>query len=428
MTDFVMLRLLAGDGGRGKVSFRREKYVPKGGPDGGDGARGGNVVLRAVESLSTLKQYAGEVELSAQPGENGGSRQKYGKKGADLVLEVPVGTEVWSVAENYIARVRRLRLGMDEFFKRGDVKPVKFYLEKEGNTPDPRRADEWLEPISGEPLTDEARQDLLDPSLPNRVPEYLEESKVLLATLKEVGQELVVCQGGYGGRGNTAFKGSTNTTPLEAEYGTTGEKRVVVLELKLLADIGFVGYPNAGKSTLLSVLTEAKPKVANYPFTTLEPHLGIFRSQEGANTSVQELVLADIPGLIAGASEGKGLGFQFLRHVENCSQLLFVLALDETVLFDDTLTDVDRAHQLVQQYQALLAELEAHQLALLEKPRLIAINKVDLYSPELQNEIAQMFQAEEIDVQFISAATLQGVSELRRILAEGVLASEHRSE
>ena len=396
MTDFVMLRLLAGDGGKGKVSFRREKHIPKGGPDGGEGARGGSVIFRAVTSLSTLKQYAGEVELAAQRGANGGPRQMSGKSGEDLVLEVPVGTEIWSVAENHIARQRRMRLGMNETFKRGDVRPIKYYLEEEGGHAEKRPEDVWIEPISGEVLEDQVLTQLTNSGLPNDLPEHLEDKKVLLATLRE--------------------PGSTNTTPLEAEHGTTGEKRVVALELKLLADVGFVGYPNAGKSTLLSVLTDAKPKVANYPFTTLEPHLGILRSQEGSNTTAKELVLADIPGLISGASEGKGLGFQFLRHVENSSQLLFVLALDEMVLFDEALTDIDRAQQLLQQYQSLLEELDAHHKQLLEKPRLVAINKVDLYSPELQNEIAQLFTAEDIEVLFISAATLQGVPELRQAL------------
>ena len=416
MTDFVMLRLLAGDGGKGKVSFRREKHIPKGGPDGGEGARGGSVIFRAVTSLSTLKQYAGEVELAAQRGANGGPRQMSGKSGEDLVLEVPVGTEIWSVAENHIARQRRMRLGMNETFKRGDVRPIKYYLEEEGGHAEKRPEDVWIEPISGEVLEDQVLTQLTNSGLPNDLPEHLEDKKVLRATLREPGQEVVICQGGFGGRGNIAFKSSTNTTPLEAEHGTTGEKRVVALELKLLADVGFVGYPNAGKSTLLSVLTDAKPKVANYPFTTLEPHLGILRSQEGSNTTAKELVLADIPGLISGASEGKGLGFQFLRHVENSSQLLFVLALDEMVLFDEALTDIDRAQQLLQQYQSLLEELDAHHKQLLEKPRLVAINKVDLYSPELQNEIAQLFTAEDIEVLFISAATLQGVPELRQAL------------
>lgn len=418
MTDLIMLRLIAGDGGQGKVSFRREKYVPKGGPDGGDGGKGGNVVLKAVESLSTLRQYAGVVELVAEPGQEGGRRKKFGKQGSSLVVEVPAGTEVWSLAENHIARQRRLRLGINGLFKRGEVESQKFYLEKEGQSPEARPEDDWLEPKSGEALEEGELENLFGTQNPEKLPNFAKDRGVLLAKLLEPGQEVVICQGGFGGRGNTYFKSAANTTPLEAEYGTTGEKRLVVLELKLLADIGFVGYPNAGKSTLLSVLTEAKPKIANYPFTTIEPNLGIFVSHHSGDSSDRkELILADIPGLIEGASEGKGLGHQFLRHVENCSELLFVLALGDEVLFDESLSDQRRAEVLFEQYQSLLAELESHQLDLLKKPRRVVINKLDLYSDDLKHAISQVFSENNTDIQFISAATLEGISELRQQLA-----------
>lgn len=411
MTDLVTLRLLAGDGGRGRVSFRREKYVQKGGPNGGDGGDGGSVILRAVENLSTLKKYAGAVEFKADSGDPGGKQKSYGKKGENLILEVPIGTEVWSVAENGVAWRRRSHLGSDWVFKRSDIKHEKFYLEKEGAAPDPLPPDEWLNPKTGETLEDDISQTLASFEVSARDEDFLEDQRVLLTTLSEPGQEIVVCQGGFGGRGNTAFKGSTNTTPLEAEHGSLGEKRIVVLELKLLADVGFVGFPNAGKSTLLSVLTDAKPKIANYPFTTLEPHLGIFRLRQG--DEVHELVLADIPGLISGASQGKGLGFQFLRHVENCSKLLYVLALDETVLYDENLKDQARAEQLLQQYHDLVAELQARQPDLLKKPALIVVNKVDIYSEELKSAIASVLNAEKLSWQFISSATQEGFPELR---------------
>lgn len=414
MTDLITLRLLAGDGGRGRVSFRREKYVQKGGPDGGDGGDGGSVILRAVETLSTLKKYAGAVEFEAGSGEPGGKKKSFGKKGADLILEVPVGTEVWSVAENPPAWRRLRQIGSDQVFKRGDIRHEKFYLEKEGAAPENLPEDEWLNPKTGETLDPKISQVLADfetSKQDNQLTDNFEDQRVLLTTLSEPGQEIVVCQGGFGGRGNTAFKGSTNTTPLEAEYESIGEKRIVILELKLLADVGFVGYPNAGKSTLLSVLTDAKPKIANYPFTTLEPHLGVFRSHQ--NQELRELVLADIPGLIAGASKGKGLGFQFLRHVENCSKLLYVLALDETSLFDTTLTDQEKAKQLLQQYRDLVAELKARQPKLVEKPFLVAVNKIDIYSEELKTAIAKTLTAADLPWLFISAATLEGIPELR---------------
>lgn len=414
MTDLITLRLLAGDGGRGRVSFRREKYVQKGGPDGGDGGDGGNIILRSTESLSTLKKYAGVVQLEAGSGEPGGKKKSFGKKGADLILEVPVGTEIWSVAENQASLHRRREIGIDEILKRSEVRHEKFYLEKEGVAPEAMGADPWLDPKSSQLLDQETSEFLSNFETSNQDENLLKDQRVLLAVLSEPGQELIVCQGGFGGRGNTHFKGSTNTTPLEAEYETPGEKRIVVLELKLLADIGFVGYPNAGKSTLLSVLTDAKPKIANYPFTTLEPQLGIFRSHQG--DSVHELVLADIPGLIAGASQGKGLGFQFLRHVENCSKLLYVLAFDELVLFDENMTDQEKAEHLLQQYNSLVAELKARQPKLTKKPFLVVVNKTDLYNEELKMAIFKVLNEAELPWHFISAATLDGIQELRKKL------------
>jgi GTP-binding protein len=415
MTDLIMLNLLAGDGGLGRVSFRREKHIQKGGPDGGDGGNGGNVILRATHSLSTLKKYAGVVELTAGHGENGGKRKSFGKRGEDLIIDVPVGTEIWGIAENHIAQQRRKRLGVNQVFKRSDVKAEKFYIEKEGVSPEERPEDEWLSAGLNQELSAEEIANLTSSESLSQSPEYFDQHRVLLVRMSEPGQKAVICQGGFGGRGNTAFKGSTNTTPLEAEYGSTGEKRIIILELKLLADVGFVGYPNAGKSTLLSVLTEAKPKIANYPFTTLEPHLGIFVSQQGGDLP-RELILADIPGLISGASQGKGLGFQFLRHVENCSKLLFVLALDEVTLFDNQLTDSKKAKLLHQQYQDLLAELEARNPSLLAKPRLLVVNKIDIYPPKLQAAIKKTFDKLSLSWQFISAATLEGIPELRQKL------------
>lgn len=400
MTDLIILKLEAGDGGNGRVSFRREKYVAKGGPSGGQGGNGGDVIIRGTRNMATLKKYAGQIEYSAADGNPGGSKQMSGHKGDSIVLEVPVGTEIWAAAENELARKRRMILGINQLWKRNDIFPEKYYVEKEGQQPPVRPEDPWVSALEGEI---EAKE---DDELIRQA--YKNPQKVKLATITEHGQEVILCQGGFGGRGNESFKSSVNTTPLEAEYGTIGEKRLIVFELKLLADVGLVGFPNAGKSTLLSVLTKARPKIANYPFTTLEPHLGVMSSEDGK----KEVVIADIPGLIEGASEGKGLGLDFLRHVENCSFLLFVLSLDETVVFDESLTDEMRAQRFMEQFDSLSKELAQHGRDVSSKPFKIAVNKTDLYSEELIDTVRSLFAGKDMEVQFISAATGQNLDEL----------------
>lgn len=280
--DSVKIHVKAGDGGVGCVSFRREKFIPKGGPDGGDGGRGGDVILRANKQLNTLLDYQYKTRYKAPRGEHGLGANKTGKSGHDVVLEVPTGTIVRD-------------LGSDE--------------------------------IVG---------DLLDHD-----------------------QNLVVAKGGRGGRGNAAFATSTNQAPREYELGGQGEEREIELELKLLADVGLVGYPNAGKSTLISVISAARPKIAEYPFTTLVPNLGIVRVETG-----RSFVVADIPGLIKGAHAGKGLGVQFLRHIERTKVLVFLIEATTNNPKED--------------YLVLLNELKLFNRDLPRKPKIIALTKIDL--------------------------------------------------
>ncbi|MGQ9561609.1 MAG: GTPase ObgE [Candidatus Oleimicrobiaceae bacterium] len=279
--DFARIAVKAGDGGNGCVSFRREKYVPKGGPDGGDGGDGGDVIVEADEHLATLLDFRYRHCFVAKRGGHGQGANRAGKRGEDVVVRVPVGTIVRDA-----------------------------------------------------------------------------ESGRIMADLVGHGQRVVVARGGKGGRGNAHFATPTHRAPRECEPGQTGEERTLELELKVLADVGLVGLPNAGKSTLLSRLSAARPKVADYPFTTLSPHLGIVRGAE------LTFVMADIPGLIEGAHSGKGLGVQFLRHIERTRLLVFVI-------------DV-AAGAPSEAYDVLCRELGAYSAALLEKPRLVALNKIDL--------------------------------------------------
>src|SRR6266508_2115122 len=279
--DRARVRVRAGDGGRGSISFRKEAHVPRGGPDGGDGGRGGDVVLRTDAQTSTLSDFRFRRALKAHAGGAGGGRDRTGRSAKDLVVKVPAGTIVRDAA-------------------------------------------------SGEVVAD------------------------LVAT----GQDLVIARGGKGGRGNAKFKSSTHRAPRIAEDGQPGEEREVELELKLIADVGLVGLPNAGKSSLLAALTRAQPKIAAYPFTTLSPNLGALRTED------RELVVADIPGLIEGAHEGAGLGEEFLRHIERTRLLVHVV----DVARDDPAADVG----------VIDAELAAYGRGIVGLPRLFALNKVDL--------------------------------------------------
>lgn len=321
--DYVTITVRSGKGGAGSAHFRREKFEPKGGPDGGDGGAGGSVLLEGDDNLYTLLDLRYNRHHFAQSGEPGGGSGKSGKSGDDIVLRVPLGT---------VAR----------------------------------------DSETGE----------------------------ILAEIVEQGQRAPLAQGGRGGLGNTHFKSSTNQAPRYAQPGEPGEEREVTLELKLLADVGLVGFPNAGKSTLVSALSAAKPKVADYPFTTLEPNLGMVYLGDW-----RSFVVADIPGLIEGASEGRGLGHQFLKHVERNAVLLFCVAAD--------------AEDPGARYQTLLDELQAFSPHLMAKPRLVALTKMDLVGPELADawvEEARTGFPDDVEVLPISAVAQRGLDRLKERL------------
>jgi len=321
--DYVTITVRSGKGGAGSVHFRREKFEPNGGPDGGDGGAGGSVILEGDSHLYTLLDLRYNRHHFAPSGEPGQGANKFGKSADDIVLRVPLGTVV-------------------------------------------RDAE-----------TDEH-----------------------LGEIVEDGDRLVLAQGGRGGLGNTHFKSSTNQAPRYAQPGEPSEEREVVLELKLLADVGLVGFPNAGKSTLVSALSAAKPKIADYPFTTLEPNLGMVYLGDW-----RSFVIADIPGLIEGASEGRGLGHQFLKHVERNAVLLFCIAAD----------DEDPGAR----YRTLLGELEAFSPHLLAKPRLVAITKMDLVGPDLAADWVEEIRAgfrDDVAILPISAVAHQGLDRLKEAL------------
>lgn len=325
--DQVEIKVRSGDGGRGLVSFRREKYEPKGGPAGGDGGRGGSVLLEADRHLYTLMDFRYNKHHEAEDGQSGGSFNKKGKSGDDVVLRVPPGT---------VAR------------------------------------DERTGAVIGEVVED--------------------------------GEQLVVAPGGRGGKGNAFFKSSTNQAPRHAQPGEPGEERVIVLELKLLADVGLVGFPNAGKSTLIASLSAATPKTADYPFTTIHPSLGMVYVEE-----YQSFVMADLPGIIEDAHKGKGLGLQFLRHIERNAVLLFVIPID--------------AKDLAGEYEALLHELEEYKEALLDKPRVVALTKIDLLPEEerglLPDIVASDFP-DDVEILPVSAVAQIGLTSLKRTLWQKV--------
>lgn len=316
--DYIKIFCRSGKGGRGSTHFRREKYIPKGGPDGGDGGDGGHVILRANRNYWTLLHLKYQRHILAGHGEGGTGRLSSGKKGETKIIDVPCGTVAY-----------------------------------DGET--------------GEYICD----------------------------VTEDGQEVVLLRGGRGGKGNNYFKTSTNQAPRYAQPGEPFEEKYIIFELKVLADVGLVGFPNAGKSTLLSVVSAAKPKIANYPFTTIVPNIGIVPYRDH-----QSFVMADIPGIIEGASEGKGLGLRFLRHIERNSLLLFMVP-----------ADADDIHK---EYQILLNELTQYNPELLDKNRVLVISKSDMLDEELMDALKQ--DLPDVPHLFISSVTNQGIQELKDLL------------
>lgn len=405
MLDLVKLLVKAGDGGYGRVSFRREKYVPKGGPDGGNGGNGGSVIIEATDQYRTLAHLSGVKRVIAPNGMAGGKRRKIGSQGESVVVQVPVGTTVWIVGENDVAKLRRQRYGLDGQLGRRDVHFQQYYIEKEGQGVDLPEPDEAQPILVSGPNGLSSTTDAFNLN-PSQLGNFRLVAKLEAVTLMNPGEQVVICQGGFGGKGNEVFKSSTLTTPRLAEFGTQGESRVIFLEQYLLADIGLVGEPNAGKSTLLARITKAKPKIASYPFTTLEPNLGVWQAS-------RQLIVADIPGLIEGASEGKGLGFSFLRHIEHCRALLYLISLDdiaETLEPDEaTLGSV-----VAERLKTLEAELQAYSSSVVTKPSVLAITKADL-APELfsLSTLESLSSRLGKPVVYVSAATGQGIDDLQ---------------
>jgi len=419
MIDLVRLILLAGDGGHGRVSFRREKYVAKGGPDGGDGGDGGGIIIVGDRGVNTLQHFVGKKKFQAEAGSMGGKKKCHGQKGEDIFLKVPLGTIIWVLEENQSSYNRIGKVGASSILKSSDVRKMKYFVEKPGERVSPPDEDElhMVEFYRNAVKSDHSKLFVHQSKHQDYSvikPRTIKQSVYQFCKIMENGQEFVVSQGGFGGLGNTAFKGPSNTTPLKAQYGTYGEKKIVIVELKLLADVGLVGFPNAGKSTLLSRLTKAKPKVANYPFTTLEPNLGTIAGQFKGDK--KSLVVADLPGLIAGASQGKGLGYRFLRHIENCSQLLFMIFLEEEIVYDETKKNKEKAELLFKQYLELQNELKQFNPDLIKKKSVVALNKIDLYSESLINEIKDFFSKKNIKLSLMSGYSGAGLKEMSKTL------------
>jgi GTP-binding protein len=324
--DRAVIHIKAGKGGDGRVSFRREKYIPEGGPDGGDGGRGGSIIAVVDEGMRTLMDFRYQRSYKAQPGDPGGAVLRSGKSGEDMIIRVPAGTLIRD-----------------------------------------------------------------------------KETGKIIADLIEKGDKRVIAKGGKGGRGNTHFKSSVKRTPTYAEQGTYGDEREVILELKMLADVGLLGFPNVGKSTLLSMTTKAKPKIANYHFTTITPNLGVVEAIKG-----ESFVLADIPGLIEGASEGVGLGHDFLRHVERTRVLIHVVDVSGM-----------EGRNPIEDFDIINAELSKYSTQLEGRIQVVAANKTDLlYDRELVDAFVKEIEGRGYKVFEISAATGSGIEPLMQYVTE----------
>ncbi len=315
--DQVKIYIKAGNGGDGSPSFRREKFIEFGGPDGGDGGKGGSIILKAEQNLNTLIDYRYQQHHKAQRGENGSGQNRTGKGGEDLILKVPLGTQVFE-----------------------------------------------------------------------------EDNKTLIYHFTKIGEKYVAASGGKGGLGNTRFKSSTNRAPRKFTKGTTGEEFTIWLQLKTIADIGIIGLPNAGKSSLLAAITNANPKIANYQFTTLNPNLGV------ASYDDKEITIADIPGLIEGAHQGTGLGIQFLKHIERCKSLLHLIDITN--------------ENLEQSYNQVKNELQKYSLELTKKKELVVLNKIDLIDKNIvKNIVADFSKDKKCEVLTLSTLEKNSVSKIK---------------
>ncbi|MEP2827467.1 GTPase ObgE [Parvibaculum sp.] len=330
--DQAKIHIRSGNGGAGAVSFRREKFIEFGGPDGGDGGRGGSVIAECVEGLNTLIDYRFQQHFKAKTGMHGMGKNRSGANGADVVLKVPVGTQIFE-----------------------------------------------------------------------------EDEETLIADMTKAGERVLLAKGGNGGFGNAYFKSSTNQAPRRANPGLEGEEKTVVLRLKLIADAGLVGLPNAGKSTFLASVSAAKPKIADYPFTTLAPGLGV------VTIDARTFVLADIPGLIEGAHEGAGLGDRFLGHLERCNILIH--------LIDGTAEDVGEA------YRVIRGEIEAYGAGLEDKPEILCLNKADALTPEEREEKTAILAEESgAQVRVISGVSGEGVTDVLRLVASEIAAKRQEEK
>jgi GTPase len=341
--DEATIRVKAGDGGNGCVAFRREKFVPRGGPSGGDGGKGGDIIMESSERHNTLVHFRFNPEYKAQRGRHGEGSKRTGREGESIVLKVPVGTLVYDTE-------------------------------------------------SGEKVHDFSCPD----------------------------ERMIVARGGRGGRGNAQFATSTHQAPREHEDGRPGEERTLRLELKLLADVGLVGYPNVGKSTLISRISAARPKIADYPFTTLQPNLGVV--VVGAPSDEQSFVVADIPGLIEGAHEGAGLGTQFLRHIERTRLLVHLVDVSDASGRPDPVKDVE----------VIMGELASFGAGLEHKPMIMVASKIDVANREKLAKLKRYCKKQKLKLFVISAVTGKGIDDLKYAMAEGVRqirtqAPEHRS-
>lgn len=410
MVDLISIFLRAGNGGDGHMSFHSTRYQLRGGPDGGNGGNGGSIILQANRNLHSLRDYTGKLKIEAQDGTAGGSSKMSGANASDTILNVPIGTSVWRLPEDFAPK-----------------KPKHMYtIDQEGV----RR--EWELVRRKKNLSDKDSQATIisvgvnPPQLGKKL--LIGKKLVNVEWVGEVtqdGQQLRVVGGGRGGRGNFEFRSSTHTTPREAETGQGGESGTFYFELQILADLGLVGFPNAGKSTLLSVLTTAKPQIADYPFTTLEPNLGILEYASHRGDQKASFVMADIPGIIEGAGMGKGLGTAFLRHIERTRALLFVLALEDYEVLDAKGDALLLVNKLARQYEQLQKELASYdaslelygknveRVAAVYKKRLVVINKSDLYSDDLIAKLKRALQKKIGKHLFVSAKTSKNLDELK---------------